>query len=57
MLATLFTAAAAAKWLVAAKIITTVGTSMVAISPIVEKMKKGGDNIGKACNKNTVTDK
>ena len=40
LFASLVTAAAAAsKWLIAAKIMTTVGAAMVAVSPAVEKMK------------------
>lgn len=40
LFASLFTAAAAAsKWLITAKIMTTVGAAMVTVSPVVEKIK------------------
>lgn len=35
-------AATASKWLIAAKVMTTVGSAMVAVAPAVEKMKKRG---------------
>lgn len=39
LIASLCTAAAAAKWLMAAKIMTTVGAGMLTVAPVVEKMK------------------
>lgn len=34
-------AAAASKWLIAGKIMTTVGTGILTIAPAIERMKKG----------------
>lgn len=33
-------ATAASKWLIAGKIMTTVGATMVAVSPVVDRMKE-----------------
>ena len=40
-------AAAASKWLIAGKIIATIGTGLLTMAPVIEKMKKerGKDNV------------